>query len=186
MKKIITVGLIALLSIWLPNIVWAQIQGVSKGNIVRISAPTISDTLITGKVDSVGTDFVHVSQDSSGYLLIPLDAVDQMQLQTIKSKTRQGALVGAAVGAMILGTMSLASNDTCGPDEWCIIQLSGGESFLVGAAVGLLPGAFIGGFIGTGMKEVTWETIDFTLSEQATASIRLSTEMPGITFKVSM
>ncbi|MFH5832672.1 hypothetical protein ACG2F4_15055 [Halalkalibaculum sp. DA3122] len=146
----------------LPDTVLAQIKGVHEGDHIRITAPAVSDSIITGQVDSITQDRILVTgvYSPNSWTEIPINAIEQLEIRKEVRKTGRGALVGGGIGAFTIGIITLASNESCDPDDqWCTIEFSDGEAFLMGAAAGSLAGVVIGAIIGSASKGEKWERI---------------------------
>lgn len=156
----------------------AQIKGVNEGDLIRVTAPSVSDSLITGEVRSVTQKIVRITKErlTHSWTDIPIGDIEQLEIRRVVRKTGRGALIGGGVGAFTLGFVTLASNKHCDPDDnWCIEFFTDGEAFLVGAAIGLLPGVLIGAAIGSGTKDEKWKKIPVEIT-----STPLSIDMHGL------
>ncbi len=167
----------------------AQIKGIGVGDRIRISAPSISDSLITGQVDSMAQDIVRVTNKSPKYSQteILLDTIEQLELRKEVRQAGRGALVGGGIGALTIGVIVMASNEPSDPDEWCIIEFTPAEAFLVGAAIGTVSGALIGAAIGSSKKTMKWKKIRFDIAAEPIAMNYLKLgSAPGFTLKWSL
>lgn len=166
MKPIIAVITVCLFFLTLPNAAGAQIAKVKKGDIIRISAPALSDSLITGQVDSITAAAIRLVPTPAGAWQseIPLASIARLELRKAVRRTGRGAVVGAGIGAFTLGMIAMASNQPCNSDEWCLLEFSSAEAFLLGAAGGAVSGALIGAVIGNTQKRMTWKEIPLEVS----------------------
>ena len=166
MKNFITGIALLLFLICLSETTFAQIKGVDIGDSVRVTAKSISDNTITGKVLSITSKIILISKDYSqnDSQEIPIEAIDELEMQREIRKTGRGALVGAGVGGITSGLLAMATNEPCEPGEWCIIEFTPGEAFLLGAAFGVVTGGVIGAIIGTTVKEKKWKNIPVEVS----------------------
>lgn len=171
---------------------WAQVKRVNIGDVVRISAPSVSDSLILGSVYSITSNMIRLTTDSINHVWtdIPLDAIEQLELQKKVGKTGRGALIGAGVGGFLIGMITMASYEPCTrePGEWfgCIVEFSRGELFLLGAALGGASGALIGAVIGSFKKTLIWKEVqlEVTAVPMPRNYLKLASA-PGLTLKWS-
>ncbi|MDR8394398.1 hypothetical protein NC796_24835 [Aliifodinibius sp. S!AR15-10] len=139
-------------------------------------------------MDSITPGMVRVTNEFSkdSWTEIPLDAVEQLELRKEVRQTGRGALVGGGIGALTIGIISMASNEPCDPDEWCIIEFTPAEAFLIGAAVGTVSGALIGAAIGSSKKAMKWKRVRFDITaEPITTNYLKRPPTPGLTLKWS-
>lgn len=191
MKKLIPSVAILVYLFYISGTATAQIKGVKEGDQIRITAPSVSDNKITGIILNISKSMIRISNENYQYpelkwIDIPLESIDQLEVRKTVRKTGRGALVGAGIGGVTLGILTMASNEPCEPDEWCFIEFSDGEAFLMGAALGGLAGALTGAIVGSTIKTVGWKQVPFTITA---GSISLNyfkqVPTPGITLKWS-
>lgn len=183
MKSLSIIIILLLLSLANITTGFAQIERLEKGDKVRIEAPTISITPITGDVNEISNQgiLLYGSTDE-----IMFNAMDRLEVGKFKRRTLRGALIGGATGGLLLGTITMATNNPCSSDEWCFLEFSDGEAFLMGAVVVGVPGLLIGGIIGSTIEGVNWKTIRINVSDRPLA-IRFMkrAKAPGLTVKWS-
>lgn len=192
MKKLITGIALFVYSFCIAGTALAQIKGVNEGDQIRITAPSISEDKITGIViDTSLISIIRISKENYHYpnpkwIDIPLVTIEQLEVWKEARRTGRGALVGAGLGGFTMGIIVMASNEPCETDEWCFIEFSNGEAFLMGTIVGILPGAFIGAIVGSTIKTEKWKRIRFEItSEPITKSYLKLGPTPGFTLKWS-
>lgn len=165
------------------NTVYAQIESLSKGDHVKITAPAVSLNYITGDIKEISDRGILLYGSSDEILF---NAIDRLEVGKFKRRTWRGALIGSATGGLLLGTISMAANEPCSSDEWCILDFSDGEAFLIGAVVGGVPGLLIGGIIGSTIEGVDWKPIKIEMSGHPLAIRYMKrAHVPGLTLKWS-
>lgn len=150
--------------------VFGQLQNLKQGDSIRISAPTLADSLLYGTLDSYDTNWILMMDiDTADPQRIYLQNISSLEFAHEKSRAGKGTLIGAGAGALLMGMVGLLSYKSCNPErdpgdfEWfscSSLNFSRGELFLGGAALGLLPGALIGAIIGSTEKYTKWQNID--------------------------
>jgi hypothetical protein len=125
---------------------------IATGNRVRVTAPRISGTRIVGTYARMDADtfVVEVGGDTRSF---PRTAVIRLEVSVGRKGNAEkgalyGALLGAGIGALALGTSSL-----------CADLEAGGTCALVGAGGGGLGGLLIGALIGSVSKTDRWQTV---------------------------
>jgi len=74
----------------------AQLNGVNKGDQVRVTVASVEKTTVTGDVkDVTATELKLVSVDF-GLLAIPVMEIERLEVRTRISKTARGAIMGGA------------------------------------------------------------------------------------------
>lgn len=142
----------------------AQIEGVKEGDRVKIRAPIVTTGNIIGTVSKLENSFLTVAQTDT---TLTFDYSDIKSLKVSKGEKLaigKGALIGGLSGALTVGMISLASNESCDEDEWCLIEFTGPEAFGVGALIGGLGGMAAGAFIGAFITIDRWEKVPVAIS----------------------
>ena len=163
----------------------AQVDKLKKGDHVRIIAPSISIEQITGDVNEVTDRGIILTGSPSE---ISFNDIEKLEVGKKSSRILQGTLIGGATGGLLLGTISMATNEPCSDDEWCFFEFSDGEAFLLGAAVGALPGLLIGGIVGSTIEGYNWKTIQIEMSEPPVAFqhlINSSSRLPVLKLRIA-
>ncbi|NBC05029.1 MAG: hypothetical protein GVY20_15200 [Bacteroidetes bacterium] len=142
----------------------AQIEGISEGDRVKVTAPSVKSGNIKGAIITLEDSFLTVSESDTTF------TVDYSSIRSLKvSKDEKlaigkGALIGGLSGALTVGMISLATNEPCDEDEWCIIEYTNAEAFGIGALIGGLGGMAAGALIGAFITIDRWEKVPVTLS----------------------
>lgn len=183
MKPLLWKFIVMLLLTVHANTGYAQIERIEKGDKVRIEAPTISITPITGDVNEISNQGILLYGSSDEILF---NAMDRLEVGKFKRRTWRGALIGGATGGLVIGLINLGQNDPCPINETCFFDWTDSEAFLIGAVVGGVPGLLIGGIIGSTIEGVNWKTIRINVSDRPLA-IRFMkpAKAPGLTVKWS-
>ena len=177
--------IIILLFLSLANITtgFAQIERIEKGDKVRVEAPTISITPITGDVNEISNQGILLYGSSDEILF---NNIDRLEVGKLKRRTWRGALIGGVSGGLVIGLISMGINDQIPSKEFLFEKLTNGEAFLIGAVAGGVLGLLIGGIIGSTIEGVNWKTIRINVSDRPLA-IRFMkpAKAPGLTVKWS-
>lgn len=133
------------------------------GALVRLTAPTISETPLIGTVVDSHERELTLAASGAGHRTIPLDAVTKIEWSSGRHNqagkfARKGAIIGAAVFAVALARLN---NDDAGERS-------------AGAALGAASGAFWGGLAGAaiGAFRHTYDWKEAPLSPRPTSSPR--------------
>ncbi|MDR8390880.1 hypothetical protein NC796_07015 [Aliifodinibius sp. S!AR15-10] len=147
----------------------AQIQGVAKGDRVKIDAPSMSDRRIIGTVldNSGSVTILAVRNDSTYY--IPNSSIRKLSVSAGKKrKPLKGALLGAGSGGLLLGIIAAATNPDPKPCEgelFCgSFELTDGEAFVFGAVLGILAGGAVGAITGALVETEKWVRVPLGFS----------------------
>lgn len=150
--------------------VWAQSAAntLSKGERVKVKAPTVKRGNLFGRVADTSPDVLTIATKDTTYRFV-YKSIEKLSVYDGKKRsTGKGMLWGAAAGALVLGTVAVATNDngenTCdeNPGWFCggnIIQFSDTEAFVIGAAAGGLLGAVAGGVVGVFIRSPRWKEV---------------------------
>lgn len=184
MNKALKSGILLVCAICLSVTTSAQIKGVIIGDSVRVTAQSLYYREITGVVTNMTGEFISIS--GKDQLEIPIETIQKLEIQKEVRNTGRGALIGAGVSGAIGGIIAVAGNESCEPDEWCVLEFSDGEAFLMGTAVGLLPGALVGAIIGANTKRTKWKNVPLDLkAEPISLGYLNEPPTPGITLRWS-
>ncbi|WP_237854823.1 hypothetical protein [Rhodohalobacter sulfatireducens] len=142
----------------------AQIEGISEGDRVKVTAPSVKSGNIKGAIITLEDSFLTVSEKDTTFT-ISYESIRRLQVsEGEKLAIGKGALIGGLSGALTVGMISLATNETCDEDEWCIIEFTNAEAFGIGALIGGLGGMAAGALIGAFITIDRWEKVPVTLS----------------------
>lgn len=142
----------------------AQIEGVREGDRVKISAPVVTSGNIIGTVSTLENSFFTVVEKDTIF------TVDYGSIRSLKISEGEklaigkGALIGGLGGALTVGMISLATNESCDEDEWCLFEFTGPQAFGIGALVGGLGGMAAGAFVGAFITIDRWKKVPVDLS----------------------
>lgn len=167
---IFAIGLISVI----PSNVQAQNNSLKKGDIVKISVPSINKKTIIGRV-IMSSDIVtalRVKKDSTYYVTNSL--IEHIWISEGKKRnTGKGALIGLISGGLIFGIASAATNNPQAhpckevPSSlFCAIapEFSNSEAFAIGAVVGILGGGTVGAIIGSMLHTNRWKRVPVNIS----------------------
>jgi hypothetical protein len=122
--------------------------------IAEDSAETIASLgkkPLVGRVEAVQSENMTVST-SRGPVVIPLKGIARLEVSHRGRNLKRGALIGGLVGLVALTTLSVAA---FGADD--DYSISTGESFLIGALLGVPAGGVIG--LGVGAVAPAWHDV---------------------------
>lgn len=140
----------------------AQISGISKGDIVRISSPTFGDKMVRGKVVNISSQSMEIVSNGADFD-ISYSSIKHIEVArgTIAHPV-EGMLIGGASGALIGGLIGSSAYSPCTSDEFLGCLMSPGsksESAKIGAISG---GVFLGLFgllIGASSHTTQWQSV---------------------------
>jgi hypothetical protein len=137
---------LAVLLFWAPSVTAQGIERLERGDSVRIVAPLLADTVISGEVYHVDSDAILITQpDTQALRTVALRDIQSLQRQ-VKGPTALGALGGLVGGAVLgAGVTALVLGE---PEGW---EGLGHIVLIGGAGIG---GAVIGYFVGSAL---TWD-----------------------------
>jgi hypothetical protein len=147
----------------------AETQGGAAGRLeslegvrVRISMHDSRPVLWhAGAVTVTGPDSVTVGLDER-MLVFPISSIQRIQVsQGLHDNAKRGALVGASLGAALVGGVVFVEAFRC--EGWCFV--SPGEALVMGSLVGTIPGALVGLLVGSTVQTERWA--DFWLGPVA-------------------
>lgn len=168
----------------------AQLKGISKGDSVRIWAPSIRPYKLTGKVLDMSPDKIrlHYSYNTPPWRDIPLTTISDIEVFEARSQAWRGAKVGFITGGLGIGFLAMAGSNSCdGDNDSFCFEFSPGALFLGGALVGSISGALIGTIIGSTMKREEWRKVRFEVDTIAINTTQFDRDrIPGIMIKWSL
>lgn len=133
----------------------------SQGSRVRVTAPSLVAKPVVGWIDAVGPTTMTLVIRGDSVIVIPLDAVDRLELSVkrwnrgtrVKRAAGTGALAGFIPGLLI----GLATTRDCSGEFLCLRELT----ILFSGMLGSLAGAGIGAIIGSQQPTDHWQTAEF-------------------------
>ena len=150
----------------------AQAPGISKGDIVRISSPTLVGQMVRGKVVNLSSQSMEIVSDGADFD-IPYSSIKHIEVaRGTVTHTAEGMLIGGATGALLGGLIGSSAYSPCTSEEFmgCIMSpRSKSESAKIGAISG---GIFLGLFgllIGASSHTTRWQSVQIPV--QASISI---------------
>ena len=133
------------------SVLVAQDARIASGTDVRLVVSPDSD--IRGELIAWDADTLRIQDPVSDFVhLVPSHDVERVRVSEPRTRSRgalRGFLIGSIVGALSLGTVTVAS--PC--EAFCF---SAGEAFLVGAALGGALGGGAGAAIGAARPGTRW------------------------------
>lgn len=146
---------------------------VTKGERVKIKAPTVKRGNLYGRVAHASPDVLTIATKDSTYALV-YASIEKLSVYAGKKRsTGKGALIGAGIGVLVLGTIAATSNkpaeNTCDEDPgwFCdgnIVEFSDTGAFFLGGVVGGLLGAAGGSLIGSFIHTPRWEEVPVNIA----------------------
>ena len=121
---------------------WVKYQDKSpgkKGYLQEIDLETIS----------LVTDYQYSAQRKQYEnlsLKIPISNIQSLQFRE-KGRIKKGVLWGGLIGGVALGLVTMASNEPCGGNSFCVLEFSDAEAFTIGFLGGSLGGMLVGAII---------------------------------------
>ncbi len=129
-----------------PSTSWPVIAG----STVRLRAPAVGAEPIEAVVVAAGGDSLSLRRKGGALLTVPREAITSLEVNTgRRGHAGRGALVGAGIGAALLGLAGLASAD----------DGEGAYQAMYGVVFGGLGGAGWGAIAGAGTKTHDWRTV---------------------------
>ena len=134
---------------------------VSPGSRVRVTAPSLTARPMVGWIDAVGPTTMTLVVRGDSVAVVPLHAVDRLELSVkrwnrgtrVKRAAGTGALAGFIPGLLI----GLATTRDCSGEFLCLRELT----ILFSGMLGSLAGAGIGAIIGSQQPTDHWQTAEF-------------------------
>ncbi len=129
----------------------------SQGSRVRVTAPSLAAKPVVGWIDAVGPTTMTLIIRGDSIAVVPLDAIDRLELSVqrwnrgtmVKRAARTGALAGFIPGLLI----GLATTRDCSGEFLCMRELT----ILFSGMLGSLAGAGIGAIVGSQQPTDHWE-----------------------------
>jgi hypothetical protein len=120
------------------------------GSTVRVQAPAVFAEPAEGVVAAVDERSLSLRRKGGALLTVPREAITSLEVSTGRhGQAGRGALVGAGVGAALLGLVAFASAD----------DGEGAYAAMYGVVFGGLGGAGWGAIAGAGTKTHDWRTV---------------------------
>jgi hypothetical protein len=128
----------------------AQVRVLRETDPPGTAAP-VAQTSVLGRVSSVQGDHMTL-ETSSGAVVIPLERITRLEVSHRSRNLKRGAVIGGLVGFAVVTTLFVAAFDA--DDDYSI---STGESFAIGALLGLPAGGLVG--LGVGALAPEWHDV---------------------------
>ncbi len=133
----------------------------SQGSRVRVTAPSLAAKPMVGWIDAVGPTTMTLVVRGDSVAVVPLHAVDRLELSVkrwnrgtrVKRAAGTGALAGFIPGLLI----GLATTRDCSGEFLCLRELT----IFFSGMLGSLAGAGIGAIIGSQQPTDHWQTAEF-------------------------
>jgi len=187
-KRILTLMILSWLVFSVKDI-RAQIKGIQKGDVVRISVPSVSYLRLEGEVLNVSSEEIRIANPGFNppWRDIALHSISEIEVYRVVRGTGRGAAVGAITGGLTIGLLAMAGSNSCGPDEDFCIEFPRGPLFLGGAVIGGLSGALIGALVGSTVEREEWKRVEFEVESMAVTTQNFQQyTIPGISFRWSL
>jgi hypothetical protein len=153
---------LALLFLWAPSVAAQGIERLERGDSVRLTAPVLADTVITGEVYHVDPGAILITQaDTQALRTVRIRDIQTLERQ-MKGPTASGVLGGLVGGAALgAGVSALALGEAEGWEGLGHVLLIGG------AGIG---GAVIGYFVGSALSwDARWYEVELPPAEPMVA-----------------
>lgn len=145
----------------------AQIQGIKRGDRVKVAAPVMQDKSIKGTV-AENTDSVLVVGTEQYVKTIPHAFITDLSISNGQRRSLgRGLLIGLGTGALGGGLVGAMTYTECTEEGFlaCAFRpTSSGEAFAMGAVSGGVVGLVSGGIIGALVKRDRWQRVPVTVS----------------------
>lgn len=148
----------------------AQIPGVKAGDRVKINAPSFTENILVGRVESFSESAFLIITPNSTYT-VPYNSIDRLAVaRGQKSNMVKGAVIGAVSGGLFLGlvvAIDNSSKDDCSENtnSLChLFEFSDTSAFAIGASLGVLAGGITGAIIGGSSKSTRWLNVPVQVS----------------------
>ena len=112
-----------------------------------------SEEWVYANLRRAGTDSLHLSNELGAFAVAKVDIAEAEVSRGRRSNTTRGLLVGGGIGA-VAGVATAGVLDAVTEDNFEI------EYFLLGAALGFVPGALLGAGTGALTRSERWERVD--------------------------
>ncbi len=125
-----------------------------EGDRVRLEAPSMGPTRVVGQVLAAREDGLRLTlADGREVQVSPVDIRQLEVARGLRSRTVEGAAIGALAGATVLLGALIADRGVCDED------LGGCEAYGTFAVIGAASGTLLGALIGSQVKTDRWERI---------------------------
>jgi hypothetical protein len=187
--KVYLLSLLFTLVSW--NSVYAQLNSLKKGDKIKVWALALYNKSIVGQFTDRNDDIITVVSNNE-FTLIPLAAVNKIQISTGKKRCHfRGAGIGALIGTVSFGLVSLASNlgeEKCTLGEGCSGHTKFGTEmgYIMMPVVGAVFGTVIGFVVGSLYKTDKWETISLEGIDIQSSYINPDKRYPVLEFRLAL
>ena len=134
------------------------IASVSADARVRITAPQLSGSRITGKVTHVAADTLYIAPNRNRLVAVPIAAITAAEVSRGKRRwvgAMKGAGIGSLAGGAVLGTLIWTGDPDC---DYCLPGREPGAA-LAGAIIGAVFAAPTGAVVGAIIGSERWEPV---------------------------
>ncbi len=134
---------------------------VSQGSRVRVTAPSLAARPMVGWIDAVGPTTLTLVIRGDSVAVVPLDAVDRLELSVKRwnrgTRVKHAAGIGAILGVVSGALVGLMVSADCIDGQWCFRGLEIlGYAMLGGLALG-----GVGAVVGASQPTEQWRAADF-------------------------
>lgn len=141
----------------------STIASASPESRVRITAPQLSGSRITGRISHVAADTVYIVPRRNNLVAVPLTAITAAEISRGKGRwagALKGAGLGTLAGGAALGTLVWAGDPNC---DYCLPGRNP-RAAAAGALIGAVLTAPVGAIVGAVVGSERWETLGQALT----------------------
>ena len=125
-----------------------------EGDRVRFEAPSMGPKRVVGQVLATREDCLRLRLEDGREVEVSLADIRQLEVgRGLRSKTVEGAAIGALTGASVLLGALIADRGVCDED------LGGCKAYGTVAVVGAISGTLLGALIGSQVKTDRWKRV---------------------------
>lgn len=125
-----------------------------EGDRVRLEAPSLGPKRVVGQVLATREDGLRLRLEDGREVEVTVADIRQLEVaRGLRSKTAEGAAIGALTGAAVLLGALIADRGVCDED------LGGCKAYRTVAVIGAIPGTLLGALIGSQIKTDRWERV---------------------------
>ncbi len=134
---------------------------VSQGSRVRVTASSLAAKPMVGWIDAVGPTTMTLVVRGDSVAVVPLDAVDRLELSVKRwnrgTRVKHAAGIGAILGVVSGALVGLMVSADCREGQWCFR----GFEILGYAMLGGLALGGVGAVVGASQPTEQWRAADF-------------------------
>ncbi len=125
-----------------------------EGDRVRLAAPSVGPKRVVGQVLATREEGLRLRLEDGREVEVPLADIRHLEVaRGRRSKTVEGAAIGALTGAVVLVAALIADRGVCDED------LGGCKAYGTVAVMGAIPGTLLGALIGSQVKTDRWKRV---------------------------